>query len=57
FVLVIIGYLLCIVGVYLTLPIMFAGAFVVYRKVFPPVGNRNVNPPPPDAFQGAGSYN
>jgi len=57
FVLVIIGYLLCIVGVYLTFPIMFSGAFVVYRKVFPPIGNRNFNPPPPDAFQGAGSYN
>ena len=57
-VLVIIGYLLCIVGVYLTLPLMFAGALVAYRKVFPPLGANNFNaPPPPSAFQGAGSYN
>ncbi len=57
-VLVIIGYLLCIVGVYLTLPLMFAGALVAYRKVFPPSGANNFNaPPPPSAFHGAGSYN
>jgi len=56
-VLVIIGYLLCIVGVYLTLPLMFAGAFVAYRKVFTPFEAQNFNPPPPSAFQGAGSYN
>lgn len=57
FVLGVIGYLLCFVGVYLTLPLMFAGAFVVYRKVFPPLEAQNFNPPPPSAFQGAGSYN
>ena len=56
-VLIIVGYLLCIVGVYLTLPIMFAGAIVVYRKVFPPLSNQLFNPPTPDAFRGAGSYN
>ena len=57
-VLVIIGYLLCVVGVYLTLPIMFAGALIAYRKVFPPFNANNFNAlPPPSAFQGAGSYN
>jgi hypothetical protein len=58
FVMIIIGYMLCLVGVYLTLPIMFAGALVVYRKVFPsPLTNQNLNqPPPPNAFRGAGSY-
>lgn len=56
-VLIIVGYLLCFVGVYLTLPVMFAGAFVVYRKVFPPLANQKFNPPSPSAFQGAGSYN
>lgn len=58
FVMIIIGYMLCLVGVYLTLPIMFAGALVVYRKVFPAPLNSNFNqPPPPNAFRGAGSYN
>ncbi len=57
-VMVIIGYLLCVVGVYLTLPVMFAGALVAYRKVFPVPGANNFDaPPPPSAFQGAGSYN
>lgn len=57
-VMIIIGYLLCVVGVYLTLPIMFAGALVAYRKVFPPLGGNTFGaPPPPSAFQGAGSYN
>jgi len=58
FAMIVIGYLMCLVGVYLTLPIMFAGAMVAYRKVFPPLLPENFNaPPPPSAFQGAGSYN
>ena len=57
-VLIFIGYLLCFVGVYLTLPLMFAGALVAYRKVFPPRNPENFYaPPPPSAFHGAGSYN
>ena len=57
-VLIFFGYLLCFVGVYLTLPLMFAGALVAYRKVFPPHHSGNFDvPPPPSAFQGAGSYN
>jgi len=57
-VLIFIGYLLCFVGVYLTLPLMYAGALVAYRKVFPPLESGNFNaPPPPSAFQDAGSYN
>ncbi len=57
----IIGYALCLVGVYLMLPIMFAGALVVYRKVFPSSDNfsnipSNI-PPSPSAYQNAGSYN
>jgi uncharacterized membrane protein len=35
FLLGLIGYLLCGVGLYLTLPLMFAAVFVAYRKVFP----------------------
>ncbi|MGI8467544.1 MAG: hypothetical protein ACR2N3_03750 [Pyrinomonadaceae bacterium] len=56
----IVGYFIFCVGVYLTLPIMFAGALVVYRRVFPSPDIRNFNispldiPPSPSAFQNAG---
>lgn len=50
--------LTCGLGAYFLMPIMFAGYAVAYRKVFPALGNpNNFNPPPPNAFQGAGSYN
>lgn len=52
-----IGYLLCGIGLYFVLPIMLASVVVAYRKVFPPPTNQNFNPPPPDAFRDAGSYN
>lgn len=52
-----VGYLLCFVGVYLMLPIMIASIVVAYRQVFPPTAGQNFNPPPPNAFRGAGSYN
>jgi uncharacterized membrane protein len=53
----IVGYMFYFVGVYFAFPLMFAGAFVAYRKVFPKTVNQNFNsPPPPDAFGGAGSY-
>ncbi len=51
------GYLVCGVGLYFVLPLMFAGVLVAYRKVFPFLNNQSFNPPPPDAFRGAGSYN
>lgn len=51
-----VGSLFCFVGVYFTLPVMFAGTLVVYRKVFHDSGKQNFNPPSPDAFRGAGSY-
>lgn len=51
------GYLICGVGLYFVLPLLFSGVLVAYRKVFPSLDNRNFNPPPPNAFQGAGSYN
>jgi hypothetical protein len=56
FALGLVGSLFCFVGVYFTLPIMFAGTLVLYRKVFPKPDNQNFNPPPPNAFRGAGSY-
>ena len=52
FVIGIIGYLALFVGVYFTLPIMFAGVFVAYRKVFPAAPNYNSPPAPPQFNQG-----
>ncbi len=55
--LVIVGYLLCFVGVYLMLPIIFASCAVAYRQIFPRADGGNYNSPPsPDAYRGAGSY-
>ena len=45
-----IGYLICGIGVYLTLPIMFAGVLVAYRRVFPKSDLGFNIPPPPNAF-------
>jgi hypothetical protein len=50
-----IGILLCGVGAYFTLPIMFAGVAIAYRKVFPKPQMYNQAPPPPSAYSGAGS--
>jgi hypothetical protein len=47
----------CGLGAYFLMPIMFAGYTVAYRKIFPAPGNQNFNPPPPNAFRNAGSYN
>jgi hypothetical protein len=46
----IVGYLILCVGLYLVLPIMFAGVFVAYRKVFPPTDAPFTSPPPPPNF-------
>ncbi len=52
FLLGLLGYLVCGIGVYFTLPLMFAGVFVAYCKVFPPLENVSANhyPPPPPTF-------
>lgn len=51
FALGIVGYLLLCVGLYLVIPIMFAGVFVAYRKVFPPARETPfTSPPPPPDF-------
>jgi uncharacterized membrane protein len=47
FVLGLIGYLMLGIGLYLVMPIMFAGVLVAYRKVFPETRNFNQ---PPNAF-------
>lgn len=49
--------LTCGLGAYFMMPVMFAGYALAYRKIFPKLNNENLNPPPPSAFQGAGSYN
>lgn len=53
----ILGMLTCGIGMYFLMPIMLAGFTVAYRKVFPSPRQQNFNPPPPNAYQGAGSYN
>ena len=58
FLLMIPGVLTCGLGIYFLMPIMIAGFVVAYRKIFPPTGNQFYNqPPPPNAFSGAGRYN
>ncbi len=51
FVLAFVGYLACGIGLYFTLPIMWAGVFVAYQKVFPRPRKLNLEPPPPTAYQ------
>ncbi len=58
FLLMIPGVLTCGLGIYFIMPVMFAGFMVAYRKVFPPLKDQYyAQPPPPNAFSGAGSYN
>jgi uncharacterized membrane protein len=47
------GYLLFCIGVYLALPVIMMATTVAYRKVFPRA-EQNINfvPPPPTAYQG-----
>lgn len=55
FVLSLAGMLAFCVGTYFVLPIIMAGNILAYRKVFPARG-RNMEPPSPPNFSGAGSY-
>lgn len=50
-------FLTCGLGAYFLMPIMFGGYALAYRKIFPALHSQNFNPPPPDAFYGAGRYN
>jgi len=43
----IVGVLLCVVGVYLYLPVSFASYAVAYRRVFPEIADALAAPPPP----------
>lgn len=58
FVISIVGYLALCIGLYFVIPIIVAGFAVAYRRVFPNLNAPNANnPPPPNAFRGAGNYN
>lgn len=50
------GVLLCGIGAYFALPLIFANTYVAYRKIFPSEPRDFSVPPPPNAFRGAGSY-
>jgi len=52
FVVVLIGYLMLCIGVYLVLPLMLMSTIVAYRKVFPPMSPQYGMPPPPTAYPG-----
>ncbi len=57
FVIGLIGYMLCGIGLYFTLPIMFAGITVAYRKVFPNgMNNYNSPPSPPNFGENLGNW-
>ena len=45
-----VGYLVCGIGLYFVLPIMFAGVLVAYRRIFPPSVQKLNTPPPPNAY-------
>ena len=46
------GYALLCIGVYLALPVIMMATTVAYRRVFPRSEPINFAPPPPDAYQG-----
>jgi uncharacterized membrane protein len=50
--LVLAGELAFCVGLYLMIPILTATNVVAYRKVFPALNAPNLNPPPPNLYQG-----
>lgn len=50
--LILAGELAFCVGLYLVIPILTATNLVAYRKVFPAQNVRNLNPPPPNLYQG-----
>ncbi len=51
------GIITCGIGIYFVIPVVFAGFTVAYRKIFPATGSQfHHQPPPPNAFQGAGKY-
>jgi hypothetical protein len=52
FILCLVGMLVFCVGIYFVIPLMMGANTVAYRKIFPSVENTNLNPPPPNYYQG-----
>lgn len=48
---IIMGALMCGIGAYFVLPLIFADTYIAYRKIFPKPTSRNFDPPPPNAYQ------
>lgn len=44
------GFLVCGIGFYFVLPVMFAAVAVAYRRVFPEMQNTDFGPPPPESY-------
>lgn len=51
-ILVIIGYLMLCIGIYLVIPIIFAANAVAYRKIFPRGSDPSAMPPSPNFYKG-----
>jgi uncharacterized membrane protein len=54
-----VGFILCLIGmaafclgIYFVVPLMMGANTVAYRKIFPSGENPNLNPPPPNYYQG-----
>lgn len=47
-----VGALFCGIGAYFVLPLIFANTYVAYKKIFPTGESPNMNPPPPNYYQG-----
>ncbi len=50
FLVVLAGYMVFCVGVYLTIPLVFAATVTAYRKVFPRLHQQYTGPPPPNFY-------
>ena len=53
FLLAFVGYLVLCVGAYFVMPVIFMANAVAFRKIFPPLGPLNPNPPPPNEYRAA----
>jgi hypothetical protein len=53
FLLTFVGYLVLCVGAYFVMPVILMSHAVAFRKIFPPLGPLNYNPPPPTEYRAA----
>jgi hypothetical protein len=52
FVLCLIGMMAACIGIYFVIPLMMGANTLAYRKIFPSAETVNLNPPPPNYYQG-----